>query len=385
MGAGLGHVRRLVTVARALREDGWEPYFALRSLHTLPEQVAAVAAGVLQTPGHLNLAPRGRPFEAVTYADIMGVCGYADRDALRAVVRGWDSLLALIRPDVVLADYSPLLHLAAFGRVPVVPLGDGFCVPPDVGGGFARIRERGDPVWPAGRLLENARAVALDRGGPAPDSLPRVMSGQAAFVCVVPALDVYRSVRAVPGEGALEGLPAALPAVPDDGPPGVFVYLPGNYAYTPLVLQAAVAAGLRVEGYLHPPRPDLARELAPRGVRLYPVPQPLGEALARARAIVHHGGVGTTEQALALGRPQLIVPKTLEQGLNAGLVGGLGVGLSLGSRQRTPESVGAAILRVASDGGLRAGAAQAAAGLDRAPSLPRLVALCRRLASSPGR
>src|SRR5262249_35745081 len=45
----------------------------------------------------------------------------------------------------------------------------------------------------------------------------------------------------------------------------------------------------------------------------------------RARAIVHHGGIGTTAQALRAGRPMLVVPHAHDQQDNARRVARLGV------------------------------------------------------------
>ncbi len=47
------------------------------------------------------------------------------------------------------------------------------------------------------------------------------------------------------------------------------------------------------------------------------------------RAIVHHGGVGTTALALAAGTPQLVVPLFDDQPDNAARVQRLGVGFRL--------------------------------------------------------
>jgi UDP:flavonoid glycosyltransferase YjiC (YdhE family) len=49
----------------------------------------------------------------------------------------------------------------------------------------------------------------------------------------------------------------------------------------------------------------------------------------RAAAIVHHGGVGTTGQALRSGRPMLVVPHAHDQPDNAARVSRLGVARSL--------------------------------------------------------
>ena len=61
----------------------------------------------------------------------------------------------------------------------------------------------------------------------------------------------------------------------------------------------------------------------------------------RAAAIVHHGGVGTTGQALRSGRPMLVVPHAHDQPDNAHRVKSLGVARVLDARQyRAPKVAG---------------------------------------------
>ena len=56
---------------------------------------------------------------------------------------------------------------------------------------------------------------------------------------------------------------------------------------------------------------------------------PFSAVLPRAAALVHHGGIGTSAQALAAGRPQLVMPMTFDQPDNAARLQRLGVGRSL--------------------------------------------------------
>ena len=51
---------------------------------------------------------------------------------------------------------------------------------------------------------------------------------------------------------------------------------------------------------------------------------PFSELLPQCAALVHHGGIGTTAQALAAGVPQLIVPFAHDQHDNAARVSGSG-------------------------------------------------------------
>lgn len=57
----------------------------------------------------------------------------------------------------------------------------------------------------------------------------------------------------------------------------------------------------------------------------------------RAAAIVHHGGIGTTAQALRAGKPQLVVPFFGDQNDNAGRLSRLGVARRLTRGRYTPE------------------------------------------------
>ena len=66
---------------------------------------------------------------------------------------------------------------------------------------------------------------------------------------------------------------------------------------------------------------------------------PLDLLLRRSAAIVHHGGVGTTSQALSAGVPQLIRPLAHDQFDNLERVRRLGVGRGISVRQYRARQV----------------------------------------------
>ena len=70
---------------------------------------------------------------------------------------------------------------------------------------------------------------------------------------------------------------------------------------------------------------------------------PFGALLPRCRAIVHHGGIGTTAQALRAGIPQLIMPMSHDQFDNAAICRRLNVGLAIGRRKFTARRVAMAL------------------------------------------
>jgi len=66
----------------------------------------------------------------------------------------------------------------------------------------------------------------------------------------------------------------------------------------------------------------------PRNVAAFPY-APYSELFSRAAVNVHHGGIGTTAQALRSGRPMLVAPFAFDQPDNAARAGKLGVARSL--------------------------------------------------------
>lgn len=70
---------------------------------------------------------------------------------------------------------------------------------------------------------------------------------------------------------------------------------------------------------------------------------PFSTLLPRAAAIVHQGGIGTTQQALRAGRPQLVVPHLGDQFDNAARVVRLGCGVTLSRRRYSSQHVAHAL------------------------------------------
>jgi UDP:flavonoid glycosyltransferase YjiC (YdhE family) len=87
---------------------------------------------------------------------------------------------------------------------------------------------------------------------------------------------------------------------------------------------------------------------------------PFRSLFPRAAAIIHHGGIGTTSQCLAAGRPQLIVPHSHDQPDNALRVQRLNAGLSLKPGAATPRAMADAVRALLNDSRFIDGAAACA-------------------------
>jgi UDP:flavonoid glycosyltransferase YjiC (YdhE family) len=73
---------------------------------------------------------------------------------------------------------------------------------------------------------------------------------------------------------------------------------------------------------------------------------PFSTVMPRVAVNVHHGGVGTTAQALRAGRPMVVIPHAHDQFDNAMRVRGLGVGTSVPSTRVSGKRLADAIVNV---------------------------------------
>jgi rhamnosyltransferase subunit B len=127
------------------------------------------------------------------------------------------------------------------------------------------------------------------------------------------------------------GIPAALENFLSDGPPPV-VFIQGTAAVDErgFFMAAARACGEAGMRGVFLGRVDVSLAHGESGRLHAEAYAPFGELLPRARALVHHGGIGSCAQALRAGIPQLIAPRAYDQFDNAMRLERLGVGLSLG-------------------------------------------------------
>ncbi len=134
-------------------------------------------------------------------------------------------------------------------------------------------------------------------------------------------------------------------------PPVVFTPGTGNRQaarYFGCALDACARLGLRAI-LLTPHREQLPAALP--SPALWQDYVPLRVLLPHVAALVHHGGIGTTAEALRAGTPQLVVPLAHDQFDNAARVQALGVGAGLHAARLTPRRMVAALRRM-QDGAL---------------------------------
>lgn len=366
LGANRGHAVRLVALAAMLRAAGHRTSFAVQRIDALrPEDVPGCAVWQAPvTPRFLISASRAAAGPPAGMADILARVGMDDPALVAAMIRGWEQLFAAIRPDVIVGDFAPFLHLAVRDRLPLVAVGTGFGLPPADMPTLPALIE-GPPGIDQPALVErlNESLSALDR--PSLSTLARVWAADRVLPATLPELDPYHARRS---EAYL------LPSGPDvdaraGGGEEVFVYAAERVAADSPIWRGLARSGLPVRVHVPRAAPALQAALAALGFEVEPRPLPIATIVARSRLLVSHGGHGFVSAGLFAGLPQVVFHHDLEKLLNGLALARLGLGGHVALATLDPDRFGADLAALHGDDALAARARTAGARF-RARAMP---------------
>lgn len=323
LGTGFGHVSNLLKIGRALAALGYRVSCAMADLVGPAVLLRQAGFAVLQAP----VWPRKGHGGTACYADILALIGFGNAPALTLMTAGWQDLIELVKPDLIVADHSPTAALAAFGVNPVVMIGNGFTLPPDTVDEYPMLAPDAEPLVAQSRLLEIIHEVQNNRQRPAPETLPGLLSAAFRAVMSFPELDVYADIRSDNMLGSLDAMPIYTPRKTARS---VYAYLIDYHPQLSTIADALVKVDAEVSCYVSGGA-DVAAALARGGVHLLDEPADLTLALPQVSVVVSHASMGMAHAGLAAGRPQLVLPYDLEKECTARALDALGVSLSLHS------------------------------------------------------
>ncbi|MBD2460520.1 hypothetical protein H6G89_05625 [Oscillatoria sp. FACHB-1407] len=294
LGAGQGHIQRLVALAHRLSQQGCTPVFALKSYNLKG----------MDFPWQSLVAPR-LPFtgreDSHTFADLLASFGFDDASLLQPHIHQWQDILKTVNPDLVVTDHAPGLVLAAHGLLPTVVVGSHFAVPPPTEI-FPIFRL---PASPDTDLRQQAVSETVHQIVRQDAPLGQILNGDRSFIFSIPELDHYRGWRDPNTDYVgihITPLKLGGDTIGDSAALHAWAYLGGDYPFRDLVLETL--------------NPDSGFK-------------PLQEALTNTAIALHHGGLTTTVACVLAGVPQLILPRYIEQQLNAIALLRLGIGQML--------------------------------------------------------
>jgi len=309
-GLGTGYIDRLLLVADALAAEGHEPIFCIRDLITTAGRLARVRYPVLQSPVAIGqLDPIAPVFVPGSFADLLGASNFNNETELMRLMLAWDILFQTIQPDLIVAEYAPVMSLAAYGRYKLLAMGHGYILPPPQLPQFPIFDYRQSPFITQEAMLEICRRVQAARGVPQLPALPALLGGSDHVVASYAEIDPYDRLRQEKAAGPLQTYaPQPLPSEPR-----FYAYLAAEFRQLRQVLEALVNSRLPGSVYIKRITPALRQFLSERGITVLSAAPNLEQAVVEASVIVHHGGIATTMAAMGMGRPQILWPQVTDQ------------------------------------------------------------------------
>lgn len=333
LGGGLGHASRLKMIAQALLARGHQVSLGLRDLAQTHNVLADLDVAKFQAPVWLHRT-EGMPPNQASLAEVLLTCGYLEPRGLAGQVEGWRSLYTQLKPDLVVADYSPTAILAARTMgIRSASVGIAFSSPPPRQPlPCLRDWENIPPQRLAkaeARVLKVANGVLAHHGAAPFSWAADLLLGDTQLLNTWPELDQYgRPPSPVAWLGPIY-LPGAgvKPQWPAGEGPLVFAYLRTVDPNHAEVLAALAQEPCRVLCYL----PEVAAGRAPPvmspNIAYAGGPVSMRDALAVAQLFVTHAG-DSTAQALMAGVPVMMLPMQLEQFLTARRIAAAGMGVN---------------------------------------------------------
>lgn len=311
LGHGSGHIARLLSIARALKDQGAVLSFICRASGDLSPESAAIFDKVVAAP--ISFA-EAQPGKILSLAQIVAASAFSSAEHAFALVRAWSDTFSLLRPDLLICDHSPTALLAAHvNKIAAARVGTAFTTP--VGQGLDNLRP-----WQRLSLEEKSVADAsvdkiigsvLGRYGFDQDlCFADLTLKYKGFLTTWPYTDHLGPRSGVPYFGPLSTLSDTRKVDYVGSGKKVLVYLPNRTELGRKLFQALrdTAASVIWRGSVE--------ENSGR-IKMVDYPIDMNFALHDADLLISRAGHGITCQALAAGKAHLMLPVHLEGSLLA--------------------------------------------------------------------
>jgi hypothetical protein len=346
-GQGTTHARILKAMGDRLSAQGCAVTYAL-CVPSLGEEAGIAKADIRQGPGWpLKTAPGygAHTLTSASYGDIFAQMFLDVEGELDERLRQWRKILDQERPDLVIADYAPGLSLAAYGRLPLIALGNGYTLPPVelatfplVGSQPMKYREE-EAVERINQALHRHELKPIEK-------FPEINRADQHCLLTYPIFDPYRADRKSPWLGS--------PVIPvirrnDERGAALFAYFYERRQLDKRLLDGLVGGGLPGNAVFTTPIRQTAKALAKAGIDVPFGLLDLAEEFPKVRVLVHQGGLNTCSAGALAGIPQVIVYTDQEKKLYAQALAQRGAGFMLEWSEFTAGGLTAAIREAAQD------------------------------------
>ena len=314
MGGGWGHILPLRAFAAEFVRRGCEVSVICRDVEKANYAFPGKRVKIEQSPAW-TLNKTGF---SLNYAQNLWGNGYWDEEQLGFHFKWWSARLKTLKPDFVLADYSPTAILAAMSLdMPRGAFGTGFTLPPTA-----------EPMpclhpWfeiPAAALSGSEKTLldAIKKFVPSVKSISGIFQGAERFLVVFPEMDHFECRQSEIYFGpVLESASDGELTWPDAAGCRVFIYLSHANRFLGKLAEHVRKLGVPAIAVIRGLPENERKAMESRTLRLSPSLVNVHRAASECDVAVTQGGFHTSAEMLLCGVRLLVCPEQLEQTLLA--------------------------------------------------------------------
>ena len=316
IGGELGHISRFSAITKALELEGHHIVLAFKDLSRAYPLFQDTEATLLQAPVWLPKVTMQRPVACL--ADTLLCMGYLEDEALDCLVQAWESIIDLVKPDLVIFDYSPTAMLALLDNpLPKILIGTGFADP--IAGKRIvdwrpyptedQLIERQEQMVP-----ERINLVRQRRDKPSLNCMTELFAVDRVVISTFAELDLYSGRK---DADYCIGSTAQLVSTPvnflHEDRPRILAYL--KPAHPNVDMLVAALAQCKASVFIACPKGS-AKLFAPYVSDRFQFSLDLVDlqgAMSSVDLFVGHGNASSCKESLIAGNPVIVFPVQLEQ------------------------------------------------------------------------
>lgn len=317
IGGELGHISRFSAIVKALELDGYHVVLALKDLSRAYPFFHDTNARLLQAPIWLPKISMQRPIACL--ADTMLCLGYLEPDPLDCLVQGWEAIIDMVKPDLVMFDYAPTAMLALLHhRIPKIMIGSGFADP--VAGqpvvDWRPYQAHDDLIQrQEERVLQQVNTILQRRQQPPLKQLTDLFAVDRVVISTFPELDLYGTLRkdtdyCVGPTAKLVDTPVQFKSA---NRPRILAYLKPAHPNIQQLVNAL--ARCKASVFIACPKgpPSLFTPHVSDRFQFSTDLVDLQGAMGSVDIFVGHGNASSVKESLIAGNPMVVLPIQLEQ------------------------------------------------------------------------
>ena len=320
IGEGSGHIAPYLNLIKELENRGHEITFACKYVSRAFRLFEGTRVRYLQAP-YVSSPPSEQVTPIDSFAKILNNSGYSNVPQLAGMIRAWKNLFDLVKPDLIIADYSPTAVLASReSGIPRLQIGTGFYQMPTQGRVPSLAELQGIAQDDPAIFGFQNRILAHINGALELNGMQRIalfnesQIAERKLFTTFKELDHYPDREPADYIGPMRIVQGAAPEWPDGDGPKAFGYLK-PFPTLPQLLMQLNQKKVRTLIYPDGIPEKMMKEHASATLRFVDKPLDMRLIGESADFAIHNGNHGTTCELMLAGVPSLVLPLHAEQAI----------------------------------------------------------------------